>query len=244
MRGVEFPTRYLARATLGGEDLEGFAVDEAAASVRLLLPPPAQSELVMPTWDGNVFLLPNGERATIRTFTPRRFDPAALELTLEVVIHEGGAASDWVRSASTDDPAAISGPGRGYVIDPAATGFLLGGDETAIPAIGQLLEALPDGRPVRVLIEVRHPEARLDLPEHPRATVDWLGLRSGVAPGTVLAEAMSEAGIEPGDRIWVAGEAAAMQRVRRDLFDVRGLPRSAANVRGYWKRRGAPPALT
>jgi NADPH-dependent ferric siderophore reductase len=36
--------------------------------------------------------------------------------------------------------------------------------------------------------------------------------------------------------VWAAGEAAAMQRLRRHLFDERGVPRSAAVVRGYWKR--------
>jgi NADPH-dependent ferric siderophore reductase len=40
--------------------------------------------------------------------------------------------------------------------------------------------------------------------------------------------------------VWVAGEAAAVQRIRRHLFEDRGLPRSQASVRGYWKhgRRG------
>jgi len=39
-----------------------------------------------------------------------------------------------------------------------------------------------------------------------------------------------------GARLWVAGEAAGVQRVRRHLFEERGLPRGQASVRGYWKR--------
>jgi len=35
--------------------------------------------------------------------------------------------------------------------------------------------------------------------------------------------------------VWVAGEAAAVQRIRRALFEERGVPRSRATVRGYWK---------
>jgi NADPH-dependent ferric siderophore reductase len=40
--------------------------------------------------------------------------------------------------------------------------------------------------------------------------------------------------------VWAAGEAAAMQRIRRHLFDEREVPRAQATVRGYWKhgRRG------
>jgi NADPH-dependent ferric siderophore reductase len=36
-------------------------------------------------------------------------------------------------------------------------------------------------------------------------------------------------------RVWAAGEAAAMQRIRRHLFDERDVPRRHAVVRGYWK---------
>jgi NADPH-dependent ferric siderophore reductase len=35
--------------------------------------------------------------------------------------------------------------------------------------------------------------------------------------------------------VWVAGEAAAVQRIRRHLFDERRIPRSQTSVRGYWK---------
>ena len=190
VRGVTMPTPFMARVTLGGDVLDGFTVDLPAASVRLLLPTPETAELVMPTWDGNVFLLPDGERATIRTLTPL-FDSVANELSLEVVLHEAGAASDWVQGADIGDPVAISGPGRGYAIDPEATDFVLAGDETAMPAIGQLLEALSHDSRIRVMIEVRRPEARLSLPDHPLATVDWLDLEPGAAPGSALVEAVA-----------------------------------------------------
>ena len=35
--------------------------------------------------------------------------------------------------------------------------------------------------------------------------------------------------------IWLAGEAAAIQRLRRHFFEVRGLSRAVVNARGYWK---------
>jgi NADPH-dependent ferric siderophore reductase len=231
---------HLARVTLGGPELEGLVVDEPAASVRLLLPEAGAGELVMPTWNGNEFLLPDGARPTIRTFTPGRVDPDALELDLDVVLHDAGAASDWARTAPHGAPAAVSGPGRGYVVDPAAPAFLLAGDESALPAIRQLLEALPAGVPVQVLVEVARPDARLDLPDHPRATVTWCDLPEGAAHGEALVEAVRKAEVPPGTKVWGAGEAAAMQRIRRHLFDDRGLTRSAATVRGYWKhgRRG------
>ncbi|HEX2043631.1 MAG TPA: siderophore-interacting protein [Acidimicrobiales bacterium] len=235
VRRVERLSPRMARVTFAGADLDGLAVDQPAASVRLLLPPPGAPALVMPSWDGNVFLLPDGRRAPIRTFTPRRLDTGALVLDLDIVLHGPGVASEWAERVVPGDEAAVSGPARGYDVDPDAPAFLLAGDETAIPAIGQLLEVVPQHTPVDVRIEVARPDARMELPHHPRATVEWLDLPSGAAPGDALVAAVRGADLPAGARVWVAGEAAAVQRIRRHLFDERGLSRSEATVRGYWK---------
>jgi NADPH-dependent ferric siderophore reductase len=150
-------------------------------------------------------------------------------------MHEGGAAPAWARAAQPGDRAAISGPARGYPVDPDAAGFVLAGDESAIPAIGQLLEVLPADKPVHVIVEVADPAARLDLPEHPAATVEWRDLPAGAPPGDTLVAAVTAAELAAGTRIWAAGEAAAMQRIRRHVLDERQLPRSETWIRGYWK---------
>ena len=225
----------MVRVTFAGPELEGLTVEDPAASVRLLLPSPGAHELVVPSWNGNEFLLPDGRRPAIRTFTPRRLEPEALELDLEIVLHGDGVASRWAEAARPGDPAAVSGPGRGYAVDRDAPAFLLAGDETAIPAISQLLEALPASTPVQVHIEVAHPDARMALPRHPSATVEWYDLPSGAPVGDALVAAVRGADLAPATRVWVAGEAATMQRIRRDLFEHRGLSRAQATVRGYWK---------
>jgi NADPH-dependent ferric siderophore reductase len=230
-------TPRLVRVTLAGAELTGLPVPEPAASVRLLIPSPGRSELIMPEWNGNEFLLPDGQRPIIRTFTPRFFRPELNELDLDVVIHDGGATSSWALAASPGDPVAISGPGRGYSFDPEATRFVLAGDETAIPAIAQLLETLPAEKAVRVLIEIGSIEARLELPPHPKVDTTWLDLAEHAPPGTALVPAIQEVELDPGVHLWVGGEAAAMHQIRQYLFKKRGLPRSQATVRGYWKLR-------
>jgi NADPH-dependent ferric siderophore reductase len=225
----------MIRATFAGPDLEGLTVEHPAASVRLLLPSPGTREVVIPSWNGNEFLLPNGRRPTIRTFTPRRVDPETLELDLDIVIHGAGVASHWAEAAEPGSPAAISGPGRGYIIDRDASAFLLAGDETAMPAIGQLLEALPPERPVQVDIEVAHPDGRLALADRPGTTVEWCDLPPGASPGEALVAAVRGTNPAPDARVWVAGEAAAVQRIRSYLSEDCGLPRAQASVRGYWK---------
>jgi NADPH-dependent ferric siderophore reductase len=233
--GVTSLTPRMVRVSVGGPEIEGLVVQQAAASVRLLLPEAGARELVMPTWNGNEFLLADGRRPAIRTLTPLRLDPEGRQMDLEIVVHDGGVASEWALKAQAGDEAAISGPGRGYPVDPEGQGFLLAGDESAIPAIGQLLEVLPADKPVQVVIEVAAPEARLELPEHPGASVEWLELPAGAPPGDSLVEAVIQAELPEGHRVWAAGEAAAMQRIRRHLLDQRQLPRSATWIRGYWK---------
>jgi NADPH-dependent ferric siderophore reductase len=232
---TEALTPRLVRVTVGGDELAGLTIDQPAASVRLLVPPPGSSELVMPRWNGNEFLLPGGGRPTIRTLTPRRLDTGGLELDVEVVVHDGGALSAWVDAARPGDRVAVSGSGRGYDIDPDATDHLLAGDETAIPAISQLLEHLPPTTRARVIVEAADPAARLPLPHHPGAEATWHDLPAGAPPGDALVEAVARTEVGRGTRVWVAGEAAAVQRIRRQMFQERGLARSQTTIRGYWK---------
>lgn len=229
-------SRRMIRVTVTGSDLEGLLVEDPAASVRLLLPSPGERDPVIPKWNGNEFLRADGSRPIIRTLTPLRIRPDVLKLDLEIVIHDVGVASRWAQEVAAGEPGALSGSGRGYSIDRSARAFLLAGDETAIPAISELLEALPTETPVRVCIEVTHPEARLSLPDHPRSTVEWCDLPSDGSPGDALIHCIKDADLDPGIRVWMAGEAAAMHRIRRVYFQDRGLARADAVIRGYWKR--------
>lgn len=225
----------LRRVTLAGEELDGLRVDEPAASVRLLLPTVGDEGLAIPTWNGNEFLRTDGSRPVIRTLTPFRADPIAGELDVCVVIHGGGKASTWADGAEPGAEVAVSGPGRGYTVDASARRFLVAGDETAIPAIIQLVRELPAVATVAVHVEVAAPGARLPMPAHRQVTVEWHDLPPGATPGDALVAAVTGHAVDPGDRVWVAGEAAAVQRIRKHLFGTVGLPRERAVVRGYWK---------
>lgn len=222
----------MAHVVLRGSELDGLVVDEPAASVRLLLPSSLGGELVIPEWSGNEFLLSDGSRPVIRTFTPYRCGGGALELL--IVLHDGGAASTWAQHAGVGAEAAVSGPGRGYEIDPSGGSLHLFGDETAIPAMAQIVAEVPDASRVSAHVEVAHPAARLDLLSEVGAK--WHVLPSGAPPGETLVQAAEAASLSPEDRVWAAGEAAAMQRIRRLLAAVE-VPRRRATVRGYWKLR-------
>ena len=223
----------MVRVTFAGDELIGLEIGAPAASVRLLLPSPGEA-LTIPIWNGNEFLREDGSRPLIRTFTPRRFDPAVPELDVDLVLHTAGAASAWALQAVEGAEAAISGPGRGYEVEPGVTDYLLVGDESAIPAISQLLETIGRDATIRVYLEVDDEFGRIDLPDHPGRQVIWRML--GEEPrGTHMVGALTVEPIGADTAIWCAGQAAAMQRVRNHLFKERGVARAQATVRGYWK---------
>ena len=231
----------LRRIALAGPELVGLPPADAAASVRLLLP--QRGELVLPEWNGNEFLHRDGARPHLRTLTPLRIDPDRGKVDVDIVLHGSGPMASWAGTAAPGDPVAISGTGRGFAVDGTAT-HVLAGDESALPAITTILERLPRDAEVTVVVEIASPDARLELVGPDGMAVSWHHQASGAPPGHALAEAVEAATIDADARVWVAGEAAAVQRIRRHLFDARGLDRGRATVRGYWKhgRSGDPGA--
>lgn len=229
-------TPRMLRLTLVGDVLGDLRVEQPAASVRLLVPTPGDEELVMPEWNGNEFLLADGSRPALRTFTPLRIDNDAGRLDLEIVRHPGGAVSEWAESVQPGAPAAISGPGRGYDHPSAAEQLIVLADETALPAAIQVAETAPDEVAVHLHIEVISAAARRDIQLPDRHTVDWFVTPPGQTPGGRLVETVQTLGPLDGDTsIWAAGEASAMQAIRTHLFDALGVERRRATVRGYWK---------
>jgi NADPH-dependent ferric siderophore reductase len=233
----EWLTPRLVRVSLEGARLKEFEVSQPASSVRVLLPRPDRPDtLELPTWDGNQFLMANGRRPILRTLTPRHHDRDAGRLQVDVVVHGDGAAATWASKAAIGTPAAVSGPARGYTIEPQAEAMILGGDETAIPAISQIVEALPEHVDVTVFIEVAD-DSRPLLPGDPegRMRIEWVTPDDAV-PGQAVADRLGQVDLAPGTHLWAAGEAGSMQRIRQQLLVDRGLPRSQATIRGFWKR--------
>lgn len=225
----------LQRITLDGPDLEGFTVSEPASSVRLLLPSVGRSDLVIPTWHGNEFLLSDGARPAIRTLTPSWSEAAAPPLTVDVVLHQSGLLTDWARTVPVGASVAVSGPGRGYHVDPSASAFVVAGDESALPALTQVLRAIPGSIPTQVVVETADPAAIERLPQRAGITIDSHLVAADAPPGAAMSAALADLPIDPDTAVWVAGEAAAVQRVRRRFFVERGIARSQCTIRGYWK---------
>ncbi|HCA87906.1 MAG TPA: NADPH-dependent ferric siderophore reductase, partial [Streptomyces sp.] len=98
------------------------------------------------------------------------------------------------------------------------------------------LERLPDGAPVRALIEVADPAEQQDLRVPAGAEIRWLH-REGAAPGSALVPAVRGLDFPAGEaHAFVHGEAGFVKELRRHLRTDRGLPRERLSVSGYWRR--------
>ncbi|HEY0606228.1 MAG TPA: siderophore-interacting protein [Herpetosiphonaceae bacterium] len=226
---VEQLSPRMVRVTFTGDDLSAFAWNGPAAHIKLIFPEDGQAEPVMPQ--------PDGPRpARMRTYTPRRFDPAIPELDVEFVLHGEGPASSWAAQAQVGQVLILSGPGPNYQIEPDADWLLLAGDDAALPAIATILDALPAGARVRAVLEVADAHEERPLATAAQLDVTWLH-RNGTQADTALEAALRSLSLPEGNgRIYVGCEAAAMRRIRKHLLAERGLDPATIVTRGYWKQ--------
>lgn len=227
VRRVEQVTPRLTRVTVGGDELAGFVSAGTDQNVMLYfypddVEPPETLEAARAMW--------STVRPLTRTYTIRRHDPAAKELDFDFVLHDApGPASDWAKRAAPGDKLIFVGPSPAYQPDPAADWHLLAGDETALPAIAAILDALPDDAVTRVFVEVEDATEEQPLP----TPVTWVHR----ADGGTLASAVAAA-VLPGGRVdaWLAGERSSMVALRAHLLDQRGFDRRQVRPTTYWRR--------
>lgn len=194
-----------------------------------------------------VFPQPGEEQPIVRTYTALdpRLDPATGggTLAIDFVTHgDVGVAGPWAQRAVVGDRLQARGPGGAYAPDPTADWHLLVGDESAVPALGAALEALPDDAVARVVVLVDDLDHEPALPERGGAQVQFLHRRAVARSGgdveTALAEAVRALAWLPGRvHAFVHGEAQeVMHDIRPYLLRERGLDRDQVSISGYWRR--------
>lgn len=240
---------HMRRITFCGPELAGCTSAGLDQRLKLLLPLPGQDEPVVPVgadWYAEYRAMPDDVRPWMRTYTMRAHRPAETEIDVDFVLHgDTGPASAWARRAAPGDRVAIVGPDvrhtpiAGYEYRPAddAGPVLLVGDDTALPAIGGILEALPAGRSARVFVEVSDLDEVQSLGSAADVEVTWLP-RCGTAAGRsrLLLDCVRESTLPGGYRYaWIAAESATARAVRRHLVNERGMDRKSLYFAGYWR---------
>lgn len=238
---VSRPTPRLARIVLTGPVLREFPDEEPGEIVTFVWPAPGADEVVLPVAG---WRYPEGTpEQHAKNFTVRALDADRTALTVDIVLHEPpGPATAWALAARPGDRIGLAGPRIHYAADPDAAWTVLCGDETALPSIAATLETLPAGHPTFVFVEVADAaeEQRLET----AADLDLRWIHRGAAPphdGDALLDAVRGATFPDGPgKVWAAGEASVVRRLREHLRDERGLPIGPLQAIGYWKHRATP----
>ncbi|MEV0595833.1 siderophore-interacting protein [Nonomuraea cavernae] len=230
-------TPHMIRVVLGGDGLRDFATRGLTDHyVKLVFPhegvdypAPFSVKQVRETMPREVW-------PRLRTYTVRAWDPETLELTIDFVHHgDKGLAGPWAAGAVPGDEIMMLGPGGDYAPDPEAAWHLLVGDESALPAIAASVEALSEGVPAYVFVEVDGPRDELKLGASADVRVSWL-YRNDRPLGDALVEAVSALAFPEGDvHAFVHGEAGFVKRLRHHLRVERGVPMERLSISGYWR---------
>lgn len=182
--------------------------------------------------------MPREHWPVTRTYTVRQVDTAAAEIAIDFVIHgDAGLAPPWAATAKPGDTIRFFGPSGAYTPSPDADWHLLAGDEAALPAIASALEAIPEGTPAHVIVEVDNEAERQPLVTKADATITWLH-RRGTPPGDVrrLVDAVTDVPWHSGlAHVFVHGEASLVKGLRRYFLDERGVDRGYLSLSGYWR---------
>ncbi|WP_311257164.1 siderophore-interacting protein [Microbacterium sp. WCS2018Hpa-9] len=227
----------MVRIVFGGDGLDGFVSTGIGDEYfRVFFPAGGQREpnLPFPTEDGYWDFADGVDPAPMRTYTVRKWDAEADELTIDFVVHDGGVAAAWALNARPGDVVGVNTP-KGLYDPPAEIEWqLLIADATGLPAAARLAENAPAGIRTRVVLEVSSPEDELEISAADGVELHWVHGGNGHAP-TRIEEILRASELPSGPGyVWVAGETKATRGVRKHLRHELKLPASAYKVIGYW----------
>lgn len=205
-------TPAMRRITLHGQDLKDFDSDRPGQWIKLFF----------------------DDSDTGRAFTIRHWRPDLCEIDVDFVRHGEGVAASWIATTHEGVTVRLAGPRSDFAWQPARQLFLFG-DETAIPAISAIVEALPADAWAMVVIEVTDEAARQVVASQADVRWTWL-VNTRHAPGAPLVEYVQNLtlGAESA-QIWIGCECCAARTLRTE-FRRLGFDKHTLHASGYWKQ--------
>jgi len=227
------------RVTLTGDALEGFHSPGFDDHVKLFFPDAVTGELHLPNLADPDDKTP---RPAMRDYTPRVWavtQAGQRTLVIDFALHaDAGPATAWAEQAAPGQQLGVGGPRGSLLVPLAFDGYVLIGDDTALPAIARRLAELPADAPVLTLIEVENAAAEQTLATQANARIHWLH-RNGAAAGdnALLLAALQAQTLPAGDvHVWMACETNVAKALRGYLVEERGVYPKWVKASGYWRR--------
>lgn len=209
---VETLSPHFRSVTFTGESLAGFVSASFDDHVKFMLDP-------------------DGESPVRRDYTPRRYDPAARELTIEFALHGEGPVAQWAAQAQIGQRVTVGGPRGSFIIPLDYDWHLFIGDETAMPAVARRLEELPPGVQAIAVLQTEYAADRRSFETTAQLSQQW------VCSSVDLLAAIRQLTLPSGEGyVWCAGEAATTAELRRILVEEKGHDRHAIRAAAYWKQ--------
>lgn len=227
----------MLRFVFQSQDLLDFTSASFDDHVKVFFPNVQTGKLVLPQVTEQGIVFPNDEKPIMRDYTPRYFDQQQYHLTIDFALHEAGPATNWARQAKLGDVIGIGGPRGSMVIPMDFDGYLLIGDDTALPAIGRRLEELPAHAQAVVIAEVDSVQDQLKWQTQAELEVIWvqrMGQPAGQAD--LFLQALKHAPLPTGDfHTWIAAETSVARQIRKTLTEDFGINKAYIKAAGYWQ---------
>jgi NADPH-dependent ferric siderophore reductase len=210
-------TPAMRRIVIGGPGLAGFAsTGKSDEWFRLLVP--ADPE-------------PLG-----RWYTVRDWDPERVELTVDVVVHEHGAAIRWAEGVQPGDPVSVSAPAGRFELPEGTDWVLVIADQTGVPAAGRILAELPAGLRAHAIVEAPSEAAVIGFETRAELIASWVCNPAPAEISSPLAAATRTFTLPAGvGYVWMAGEAGCARDIRRYFRHELGWRSASYDIVGYWR---------
>ena len=232
-------TPLMKRIRLEGDDLDRFA-KFGGMHIRVLFP---TAQVPNPEWptmgENGLAVWPAEDRKpTPRAYTVRHLNVVEGWMEVDFLVHDGeSVGARWAMQAITGQKIGIMGPvGRPVPLD--AQWYVMGCDETGLPALSRMLETLAPETQGIAYIEVADEAEHQKLTNHTQIEVQWI-YRNGMHAGHDHRLADLVLAVDwPQDCKcfgWFAAEGGAAARVRHTWRKERGLGRDNTLTATYWR---------
>ena len=170
--------------------------------------------------------------ARSRVYTVRDADLDAAQITLDVVQH--GVDSPmmrWSTELRVGDTVELTGPRPHFLPPEGGARVALFADDSALPALYEILRAWPDRRSAIAVVQSDDDVAVGELVSGTEIRIEQVSAE----PGSLMRSAMDIT--DPTDLVvWAAGERDEMRSLRTYFRSTLGLAKDRTAVFGYWRR--------